>query len=92
MCGDGSAFSFFYTSPIQRLANKNKLIIEFMGGGACWDADTCDQQSSYLTFPETLNEFVGYSCSEAEYGMDSDANLLCSSKFGGVDLTGEKQQ
>ena len=91
ICGDGTAFSFFYTSPTQRLVNKDKIIIEFMGGGACWDANTCDAQSSQLTFPESLNNFAGYSCSEAEYGMETAANLLCTSKFGDVDMTGKTE-
>jgi len=29
ICGDGTAFSFAYTSPIQRKANVDKIVIEF---------------------------------------------------------------
>jgi len=86
ICGDGTAFSFFYTSPIQRFINKDKIIIEFLGGGACWDENTCNAQSGYLTFPENLNNFVGYSCSEAQYGMQDGANLLCNTQIGDVNF------
>ena len=29
ICGDGTAFSFAYTSPIQRKSNDDKIVIEF---------------------------------------------------------------
>ncbi|CAJ1966600.1 unnamed protein product [Cylindrotheca closterium] len=69
--------------------NTNKLLIEFMGGGACWDANTCGQQQGYLTFPEQLNNFVGYSCSEVNASQgDKQFNMLCAqSNVGGVDFT-----
>ena len=41
ICGDGTAFSFYYHKPTQRSFNKDKIIIEFQGGGACWDENTC---------------------------------------------------
>lgn len=37
-CGDGSAYSVFLE---QR--SKEKLLIEFMGGGACWSTETCSR-------------------------------------------------
>ena len=60
-----------------------------MGGGACWDANTCGQQQSYLTFPEKLNDFVGYSCSEVHAAQgDKQFNMFCAqSNVGGVDFT-----
>ncbi|KAL3942174.1 MAG: hypothetical protein SGBAC_003599 [Bacillariaceae sp.] len=65
------------------------VVIEFMGGGACWDANTCQKQQSYLTFPEKLNSFVGYSCSEINAAQgDSQFNILCAQRsVGGVDFT-----
>jgi hypothetical protein len=32
ICGDGTAFSFFYGAPSQRYSNDKKIIIEFLGG------------------------------------------------------------
>eukprot|EP00980_Cylindrotheca_fusiformis_P001406 scaffold345_cov134-Cylindrotheca_fusiformis.AAC.17 len=61
-----------------------------MGGGACWDADTCAIQQGYLTFPsEKMDAFLGYSCSEINAGKgDSEINMLCAeSSVGGVDFT-----
>lgn len=60
-----------------------------MGGGACWDANTCEKQQYYLTFPEMLNEFLGYSCSEVDAAQgDKQFNMLCAQNdVGGVDFT-----
>ena len=89
ICGDGTPFSFFVSRPTQRKTNANKLLIEFMGGGACWDEDTCGQEASYLTFPQKLDNFVGRSCSEVNAGQgDTQFNMLCAQKdVGGVDFT-----
>jgi membrane associated rhomboid family serine protease len=68
--------------------NSQKILIEFMGGGACWDGDTCDMQSSYLTFPQKLDSFLGLSCSEINAGQgDAQINMLCAKNVGGVDFT-----
>ena len=32
ICGDGTSFSFLYSSPSQRYSNDRKIIIEFLGG------------------------------------------------------------
>jgi len=56
-----------------------------MGGGACWDYDTCDQASDMLNLTETMDDVLGKSCKEVQYGMEmsgSETNMLCSSKFG----------
>ena len=37
VCSDGSEFAFFH-----RVGTVNKLVIEFEGGGACWNDFTCD--------------------------------------------------
>ena len=101
-CGDGTSFSFFFTRPIQKYNNENKLLIEFMGGGACWDSNTCAMQEEQLTYPEKLDNFIGYSCSEVDYwaengGGDMDGNdrnledvdisMLCAKQIGNVDFT-----
>ena len=90
-CGDGSAFAFYVARPPQRKDNQNKIMIEFAGGGACWDSNTCDRQQSYLAFPEQWNDFVGLSCSELEAGMQSQGksvSMLCAKSLGDTDLTG----
>jgi hypothetical protein len=91
ICGDGTAFSFSYHKPNQRNFNKDKIIIEFQGGGACWDSDTCQKRSSYLTYPTDLDDFIGYSCSELNYGMENyggyPINLLCATTIGDLDLS-----
>ncbi|MEL7045164.1 MAG: pectin acetylesterase-family hydrolase, partial [Pseudomonadota bacterium] len=40
-CSDGSAYSFHV-----RRADPERLLLFFNGGGACWDATTCDPQGS----------------------------------------------
>lgn len=92
-CGDGTNFAFFFSRPTQKYANNQKLLIEFMGGGACWDANTCGYMASYLTFPQTFNKFVGLSCSEISQGTSSQnkkfpINMLCAGKVGDVDFRG----
>ncbi len=91
ICGDGTAFSFYYHKPAQSHFNKDKIIIEFQGGGACWDANSCNKQQKLLTFPTDLDGFIGYSCSEVNYGMDNyggyPINMLCATQMGDMDLS-----
>jgi len=91
ICGDGTEFSFVYTSPIQRKANDEKIVIEFQGGGACWSHESCAQAGDSLSFPDTINNFFGYSCSAAAYGSDNfdgyPANFLCDTTIGDTDLS-----
>jgi len=76
ICGDGTEFSFYVMRPPQKYSNDDggKILVEFMGGGACWDDDTCQMQSSYLTFPSTYDDYVGLSCSEMQYGLNGNGN------------------
>lgn len=37
VCGDGFPYSVF----VNKKANSKNLLVEFMGGGACWDFSTC---------------------------------------------------
>lgn len=90
-CGDGTDFCFFFSRPAQRKENRERILIELMGGGACWDANTCNRMSSYLTFPEDLDNFLGLSCSEVQAGLDNDGdkafNMLCAQSIGETDFT-----
>ena len=89
-CGDGSNFSFFFSRPLKQLANDRKIMIEFMGGGACWNEETCGMQKDYLTFPNNFDSFVGMSCSEIEYGFatqgGSKLSMLCAKTIGKTDF------
>lgn len=40
-CGDGSDYSVFIQGK-----SKEKLLVEFMGGGVCWDYNSCFKRSS----------------------------------------------
>ena len=42
-CADGSNFFFSF----RKSSAQSKLVIEFEGGGACWDATTCGMSSTY---------------------------------------------
>ena len=91
ICGDGTDFCFFFSRPTQRKANNERILIELMGGGACWDSNTCNRMSQYLTFPEDLNNFLGLSCSEINAGLQNDGdkaiNMLCAQSIGATDFT-----
>jgi membrane associated rhomboid family serine protease len=91
ICGDGTDFSFFFSKPVQRNANDKRLLIEFMGGGACWDAETCQKAGSFVSFPEQFNDFMGLSCSEISYAVqDSNGypvSMLCARSIGQTDFT-----
>lgn len=85
ICGDGSPFCFFYSKPSQKHSNREKLLIEIMGGGACWDSDTCEMQADMLYLSEDLDAALGKSCQEIQYGTQMDGtetNMLCSSQLG----------
>lgn len=89
-CGDGSNFAFFASRPSQRRANDRKVLIEFQGGGACWDEETCEMQEEMLAYPEYFDDFVGLGCSEIEYGAAEQngylLSMLCSKKVGNTDF------
>ena len=86
-CGDGSAFAFYVARPTQRKANSYRVMIEFAGGGACWNAQTCEYGKNYLSFPQQWNDFVGLSCSELEQAMQQQnkaVSMLCGKQVGSV--------
>ena len=56
-----------------------------MGGGACWDSDTCQKQQNMLYVDESLDDALGKSCQELQYGMQSEGaqtNMLCGMQLG----------
>lgn len=67
-------------------------MIEFMGGGACWDANSCDYNAQMLSMQEALDNYMGYSCSEIQAGLDMNGgayegqdlpvNMLCAQNLG----------
>jgi hypothetical protein len=85
ICGDGSPFCFYFSKPSQMNSNRDRLLIEIMGGGACWDSNTCEMQADMLYVNENLDNVLGRSCQEVQYGFEMDGsqvNMLCSSKLG----------
>ncbi|KAG7349753.1 pectin acetylesterase [Nitzschia inconspicua] len=89
ICGDGSPFCFYVSKPSQRAANNERLLIELMGGGACWDADTCKKQADYLYVNSDLLDItLGRSCQEVQYGLqEKEVNILCSGSLGETDFS-----
>ena len=75
---------------MKQLSNDRKVLIEFQGGGACWDANTCDMQKDYLSVAESYDDFVGMSCSEVEYGSANQGgyplSMLCAKQIGETDF------
>jgi hypothetical protein len=85
-CGDGTNFSFLVSRPLEsKLYGRDKIIIEFSGGGACWDEFTCSMQEPFLTFPqEWLGPVVGTSCTNwSLYGN----TMLCGKTIGETDFS-----
>ena len=69
ICGDSSEFCFYFTKPTQKSSNNEKLLVEIMGGGACWDAQTCNKQADYLYVNNMLDNALGRSCQEVQYSF-----------------------
>jgi hypothetical protein len=89
ICGDGSPFCFYISRPAQRSANNEKLLIELMGGGACWDVATCERQAEYLYVNgDVMDHALGKSCQEVQYGLAGQAaNMLCATRLGKTDFS-----
>jgi len=91
ICGDGTAFSFLYHKPHEHHTNQEKILIEFQGGGACWDTTFCQLQKDLLTFPTEYDEMIGNSCSLVDYIASTlkgySINFLCASTIGNIDLS-----
>ena len=86
-CGDGSNYSFYYSSPEEQ-QSEDKLLIELSGGGACWSAETCKYQQAMLKMPP-FDFIMGLSCSNL--GMIAQSmqgwDVLCARTVGSVDFT-----
>lgn len=52
MCADGSPYSIF----VHR-GGSGKLVLDFMGGGACWNAATCDAPNP--TYSKKVPDIIG---------------------------------
>ena len=52
MCADGSPYSIF----VHR-GSSNKLVLDFMGGGACWSAETCGAINA--TYSRKVPDVIG---------------------------------
>jgi len=98
ICGDGTSFGFFFQKPSQRKANEEKILLEFMGGGACWSQETCEMNEQFITFPDVFNDYIGRSCTEINYGLeeggnandgyeDFPINMLCADTIGDTDFS-----
>ncbi|KAL3795656.1 hypothetical protein HJC23_002063 [Cyclotella cryptica] len=86
-CGDGTNFSFFFSRPPegQQDNQREKILIELSGGGACWDETTCKLQSMFLSFPqEWLGPLVGSSCATWSSWGNS---MLCAKTVGNTDFS-----
>jgi len=71
-CGDGSNYSFYYSSPEEQ-QSEDKLLIELSGGGACWSTQTCQYQQAMLKMPP-FDFIMGMSC--------TDLGMIAQSKGG----------
>lgn len=92
MCGDGSQFSFMYTSPSPfKQTSSDKIIIEFQGGGACWSDETCQSANNLLQVSDSFDSILGISCSTLSVaGANIDGypvNFLCNSVIGNTDFS-----
>jgi len=59
-CGlvDDSKFSFILRTPALTEVNDQELVLEFMGGGACWSFDTCTAKSRGWNGRETTSTWI----------------------------------
>ena len=72
LCADGSPFSFFTTK-----ANfgTDEIVIDLPGGGACWNAETCEMNSGAYTV--NIHEFISkYGSTLGVYDKSRDDNPI----------------
>jgi hypothetical protein len=62
-CARGEEFSFFY-----RPGQSKKIVIDFIGGGACWNANTCSKKTA------TFVDSVDYIRKRAQQGLNGIYN------------------
>eukprot|EP01050_Picozoa_sp_SAG11_P026892 SAG11_NODE_6607_length_1280_cov_1.183743_1_plen_150_part_10 len=73
-CGDGSAFEFIVRRGTTASGNENKVLVDFMGGGACWDYETC-AEDTFMSVPFYTQLLDGRDSASARslasnFGMD----------------------
>ena len=60
-CADGSPFSFLVRRGSHQ--NERKVLVDFMGGGACWDGESCLSSASttFQSVPQYASAVTGIS-------------------------------
>jgi Pectinacetylesterase len=66
VCSDGSPWKFYATR-----GSSQKVIVDFQGGGACWDEASCDPKNNL--FVRTLNK-ADLDYAQGIYNKQSNAN------------------
>lgn len=73
VCADGSDYSYF-----AHVGDTEKLVIDFQGGGACWNAQSCSspitEESTGFYFPKVMPGDVTRATPQGIYDRDNDAN------------------
>ena len=73
VCADGSEYSYF-----AHAGDTEKLVIDFQGGGACWNAQSCSQPTSEETrglyLPKLLPGDITRATPQGIYDRDNEAN------------------
>jgi len=77
-CADGSPFSIFLNQ-----GTSGRLVIDFMGGGACWDSQTCRPGAINYTnaVPDVIGQWIPeswgiYDRSRADNPFRNDTHVL----------------
>jgi len=73
LCGDGSEFVF-----LVRPGTVNKVMVDFMGGGACWNAQTCEHAAVHglLRINSLMRQLNGLPQEVASLAMVSSGVVL----------------
>ena len=74
VCADGSEYSYF-----AQVGSAEKLVIDFQGGGACWNAQSCsrpisEENENGLYLPKLLPSDVTQATPQGIYDRDNEAN------------------
>lgn len=68
-CSRNTPYSFFVSK-----GKSNKVVIDFIGGGACWDAETCSHDTK--TFLESIDEYKRVFEEKGIYARNNNENPL----------------
>ncbi len=70
LCGRGGEFSFFYHA-----GSSSDVVIDFVGGGACWNFESCHPESAlFIDSVDYLRERVGDRGLHGIYDHDNPGN------------------